>query len=254
MTPSLSAILIAKDEERDLPGCLDSLKGLASEIVVVVSEDSSDRTEEIARAAGAKVSRRRFDDYARMRQASLEAASGDWCLWIDPDERVTPALAAEIRSTLSADSSRFDAYDIPFEILFLGRALRWGGLGSESHVRLFHRSKSRFAGGALHEGIRVDGLTGRLDGKIVHEPYKNISEYLEKLDRYTTLAAEKRFAEGRRFSCWRHLILPWEFFARAVLKLGCLDGFPGLVWAGLSAFHSWLKYVKLGEMKENPSR
>ncbi len=93
---SLSAILIAKDEERDLPGCLESLKGLATEIVVVVSEDTTDKTEEIARAAGAKVIRRKFDDYAGQRQASLDAATGDWCLWIDPDERVTPALAAEI--------------------------------------------------------------------------------------------------------------------------------------------------------------
>ena len=250
---SLSAILIAKNEERDLPGCLDSLKGLASEIVVMVSDETTDRTEEIARAAGTKVLRRRFDDYARMRQASLEAASGDWCLWIDPDERVTPALAAEIRSAL-ARSPSFDAYYIPFEVLFLGRALRWGGLGSESHVRLFRRSKSRFVGGALHEGVQVGRPTGRLDGKIVHEPYKTISEYLEKLDRYTSLAAEKRFAAGRRFSAWRHLILPWEFFARAVLKLGFLDGFPGLAWAGLSAFHSWLKYVKLGEMQRNSSR
>ena len=253
MIPSLSAILIAKDEERDLPGCLDSLKGLATEIVVVVSDATADRTEEIARAAGAKVSRRRFDDYARMRQASLEAASGDWCLWIDPDERVTPALAAELRSTI-CDSPRLDAYDIPFEVHFLGRALRWGGLGAESHVRLFRRSKSRFAGGALHEGVQIDGPIGRLDAKIVHEPYKTVSEYLEKLDRYTSLAAEKRFAAGRRFSPWRHMILPWEFFARAVLKLGCLDGFPGLAWAGLSAFHSWLKYVKLGEMQRSSPR
>ncbi|MFI5350501.1 MAG: hypothetical protein ACHQ2Z_13215, partial [Elusimicrobiota bacterium] len=134
------------------------------------------------------------------------------------------------------------------------RTLRWGGLGSESHVRLFRRSKSRFVGGALHEGIQVDGTEDRLKGAIVHEPYKNVSEYLEKLDRYTSLAAEKRFAAGRRFSCWRHLILPWEFFARAVLKLGFLDGFPGLVWAGLSAFHSWLKYVKLGERQRESSK
>ena len=250
---SLSAILIAKDEERDLPGCLESLKGLASEIVVVVSEDTSDRTEEIARAAGAKTFRRRFDDYARQRQASLDVATGEWCLWIDPDERITPRLAEEIRSTLSGSPS-CAAYDIPFEVHFLGAVLRWGGLGSESHVRLFRRSKARFAGGALHEGLQVDGSTGLLRGKIVHEPYKDISEYIAKLDRYTTLAAEKRFAAGRRFSSWRHLILPWEFFARAVLKLGFLDGFPGLVWAGLSAFHSWLKYVKLGELQRESSK
>jgi glycosyltransferase involved in cell wall biosynthesis len=249
--PSLSAILIAKDEAADLPGCLEALKGLASEIVVVVSEDTTDRTEEIARAAGAKVLRRRFDDYARQRQASLDAASGEWCLWIDPDERVTPALADEIRAALARPEA--DGYDLPFEVRFLGRTLRWGGLGSESHLRLFRRAKSRFAGGALHEGVVVDGFLGRLRGRVLHEPYQDVSDYLSKLDRYTTLAAEKRLAAGRRFTPFHHLILPWEFFARAVLKLGFLDGFPGLVWAGLAACHSWLKYVKLGEMQRERS-
>ena len=245
---SLSAILIAKDEERDLPGCLESLKGLATEVVVVISEDTTDRTEELARAAGAKVLRRKFDDYAGQRQASLDAATGEWCLWIDPDERATSALADEIRSALGGPSS-FDRYNIPFEVRFLGKTLRWGGLGSESHVRLFRRAKARFVGGRLHEGIEVDGPAGKLGAKIIHEPYRDISDYLGKLDRYTTLAAQKRFAAGRRFSCWRHLILPWEFFARAILKLGILDGWQGLVWAGLSAFHSWLKWVKVGEME-----
>jgi glycosyltransferase involved in cell wall biosynthesis len=253
MTPSISAILIAKDEERDIPGCLESLKGLATEIVIVVSDDTTDKTEEIARAVGAKVIRRKFDDYASQRQASLDAATGEWCFWIDPDERATAALTAEIASTLAGAPSA-EAYDIPFEVRFLGRTMRWGGLGHESHVRLFRRVKARFVGGGLHEGIQVDGAEGRLESKIVHEPYKNISEYLEKLDRYTTLAAEKRFAAGVRFHFWRHLILPWEFFARAILKLGILDGYPGLVWAGLSAYHSWLKYVKLGELQGESSK
>lgn len=248
MTPSLSAILIAKDEERDLPGCLESLKGLVSEVVIVVSEDTTDRTAALAEAAGAKVLRRKFDDYARQRQASLDAATGEWCLWIDPDERVTPSLSDEIRSTLSSSPSSA-AFEIPFEVRFLGRVLRWGGLGSEMHIRLFRRSKCRFVGGALHEGLEVDGPIGLLRGKITHEPYRDIPDYLSKLDRYTTLAAQKRYAEGRRFSVVRHLILPWEFFARTVLKLGVLDGYPGVVWAGLSAFHSWLKYAKLREME-----
>ncbi|MDE2144277.1 MAG: glycosyltransferase family 2 protein [Elusimicrobia bacterium] len=248
MTPSLSALLIAKDEEADLPGCLESLKGLAGEIVVVVSADTTDRTEELARAAGAKTIRRAFDDYARQRQAGLDAATGDWCLWIDPDERVTPALSSEIRAVLEAAPAD-GGFDVPFEVRFLGRTLRWGGLGSESHVRLFRRTKSRFVGGELHEGIALEGAVGRLRGRIAHEPYRDISDYLGKLDRYTTLAARKRFAAGRRFSPACHLLLPWEFFARAVLKLGVLDGYPGLVWAGLSAFHSWLKYVKLGDMQ-----
>lgn len=245
---SLSAILIAKNEERDLPGCLESLKGLVSEIVVVVSADTTDKTEEIAKAAHAKVIRREFDDYARQRQASLDAATGEWCLWIDPDERMTNGLGGEISRVLPSGPAVV-AFDIPFSVHFLGREMSWGGLGSEHHVRLFKRAKARFTGGALHESLEIDGETGTLKGEITHTPYHDIRDYLSKLDRYTDLAAKKRFEAGKRFTVFHHLILPWEFFARAFLKLGVLDGYPGLVWAGLSAFHSWLKYVKLGRMQ-----
>ena len=253
MTPSLSAILIAKNEERDLPGCLDSLKGLTNEIIVVVSDDTTDLTMDIAKRYGAKTSSRKFDDYAKMRQASLDVAEGDWCLWIDPDERVTPELAEELRGALSA-SPPFVAVDIPFSVRFLGREMRWGGLGHESHIRLFKRERARFTGGALHESLIVDGPVSTFVHKIVHEPYRDIPDYLSKRDRYTTLAAQKRFEAGARFTVFHHLILPWEFFARAFLKLGVLDGYPGLVWAGLSSFHSWLKYVKLGRMRKEGSQ
>jgi glycosyltransferase involved in cell wall biosynthesis len=253
MTPSLSAILIAKDEERDLPGCLESLEGLVNEIIIVISDETTDKTDEVGRAAGAKMSRRKFDDYARMRQASLDAATGEWCLWIDPDERVTPALADEIRGVLSINPP-FVAVDIPFSVVFLGRTMRWGGLGHESHVRLFRRDKARFTGGALHESLLIDGAVSTFSNKIVHRPYRDIADYLSKLDRYTTLAAQKRFAEGRSFTIFHHLILPWEFFARVILKGGILDGYQGVVWAGLSSFHSWLKYVKLGRMQREQAR
>ncbi|MDD5304455.1 MAG: glycosyltransferase family 2 protein [Elusimicrobia bacterium] len=253
MTPSLSAVLIAKNEERDLPGCLESLKGLVKEIIVVVSDDTTDTTEEIAKRYGARTSRRAFDDYAKMRQASLNVAEGDWCLWIDPDERVTEDLAREIKEALCANP-QFVAVDIPFSVRFLGRTMRWGGLGRESHIRLFRRTKAKFVGGALHESLEIDGPVAAFKGKIVHEPYRDIPDYLSKLDRYTTLAAQKRFEAGKRFHFFQHLILPWEFFARAFLKLGFLDGYQGLVWAGLSSFHSWLKYVKLGRMHGEKSQ
>jgi hypothetical protein len=118
-------------------------------------------------------------------------------------------------------------------------------------LRLFKRTQGRFVGGDLHEGIELSRPPGRLRrGTIIHEPYRDLADYLEKLDRYTTLAAQKRLARGERFCLWYHLLLPWEFFSRAILKLGILDGGPGLVWAGLSAFHSWLKYVKLGQLQK----
>lgn len=249
MTPSLSALIIAKDEEQDLPGCLESLRGLAAETIVVVDEATVDGTEALARAAGAQVLRRRFDDYARQRQASLYAATREWCLWIDADERVTPELAAEIRAALQRPGDAA-GFLVPFEVRFLGRILRWGGLGGERHLRLFKRAAARFTGGALHEGVETSGPLGHLGGAMSHEPYRDLADYLSKLDRYTTLAAQKRLAAGRRAPPLHHLILPWEFFARAVLKLGFLDGAPGLVWAALAAFHSWLKYAKLEEMRK----
>ena len=248
MTLSLSAILIAKNEERDLPGCLESLEGLCNEIIIIVSDDTTDSTAEIAKRFHAKVVSRKFDDYARMRQKSLDVAEGDWCLWIDPDERVTRELASEIKEALSSNPP-FVAVDVPFAVHFLGREMRWGGLGHESHIRLFRRGKARFTGGALHESLLVDGPVSTFRNRIVHEPYKDIPDYLSKLDRYTTLAAQKRLEAGRHSSVFHHLILPWEFFSRAVLKLGFLDGRQGLVWAGLAAFHSWLKYVKLNLMQ-----
>ncbi|MBI5246157.1 MAG: glycosyltransferase family 2 protein [Elusimicrobia bacterium] len=253
MTPSLSAILIAKDEAQDLPGCLDSIHGLVNEIVVVVSDDTSDETENIAKRYKAKTSRRKFDDYASMRQASLNVAEGDWCLWIDPDERLTGDLAQEIKRALS-ESSSFVAFDVPFRVRFLGREMRWGGLGHEHHIRLFRRDKARFTGGAIHESLVLDGPVGRLNSEIIHEPYRDVADYMSKLERYTDLGAQKRFAAGKRFTVFHHLIYPWELFSRLVLKLGILDGGPGLTWARLSAYHSWLKYVKLGRMQKANSR
>jgi hypothetical protein len=117
------------------------------------------------------------------------------------------------------------------------------------HVRLFQRESGSFVGGLLHESLSITGSIGEISGAAMrHTPYADLSDYLGKLDRYTSLAARKRWGQGRRFHCWHHLILPWEFFTRAVLKLGILDGQPGLIWAGLAAFHSWLKYVKLGRI------
>lgn len=246
----LSAVLIAKDEELDLPGVLQSLRGLADEIVVLVDESSSDRTSELARQAGAKVSVRRFAGYADQKQAALELAGRAWILSLDCDERVSPELREEILATLSRGDPGVAGYEIPFAVHFMGRRLRFGGLGSESHLRLFQRAQARFVGGSLHEGAEVRGPIRRLRGRILHEPYRDLSEYLAKMNHYTTLAARKRYGQGRRFRPWQHGIPLWEFFSRAVLKLGVLDGIPGLVWAGLSAFHSWLKYAKLKEMEK----
>ncbi len=242
----LSVVIVTLNEERDLPGCLDSVRGLADEIILLDS-GSRDKTKEIAGNYQANVSERTFDDFASQKQAAVELAAGEWILSLDADERVTPELADEIRGAMQ--NSAIDAYDIPFQVWFLGSRLRYGGLGREHHVRLFKRGKGRFGGKQLHEGIVVEGPVKRLSHEIVHIPYRDLNEYLEKMIVYTDRAASKRFENGKRFHVGYHLLPFWEFFMRAFIKGGVLDGFPGILWAGLSAFHSWLKYTKLRELE-----
>lgn len=245
--PSLSAIIITRNEERDLPACLDSLRGLAGEVVVVDSR-STDRTRDLAATAGAKVFERDWPGYGPQKQFALEQATGDWVLNVDADERVTPGLAAEINALLSGAPAA-DGYEIPFRLFFLGRRLRFGRGAREFHVRLFRRDKASYPARAVHEGISVQGALGRLTGAVEHHSYQDFSEYLRKCDEYTALRAAQRRAAGARFSAWSHLRLPWEFFLRYVLKGGFLDGSAGFAYAALSAVHVWLRGARLMEEK-----
>lgn len=246
MSPArLSVVIITLDEERDLPACLESVRPLGAEIVLV-DGGSTDRTLEIAGSHGCKIYVRPFQDFTRQKQGALDLASGDWALSIDADERVSAPLAGEILRLLGEEPAE-SGFLVPFSVHFMGRRLRFGGLGSERHLRLFRRSAGRFAGGELHEGVRVEGALGRLRHPIEHHPYRNMDEYLHKMIAYTTLAAHKRRAAGTRFTCLHHLLPAWEFFVRCVLRLGMLDGTPGVAWAGLASFHTWIKFLKLRE-------
>ena len=248
MNPKLTVIIITKNEEADLPACLDSVHPLAAEIIVV-DNHSSDATVEIAMRYTPHVHQHAFADYASQKQFALDMATGDWVLSIDADERVSPELAFEISSILNGRPQEA-GFEIPFDIYFMGKKLRFGGLGGERHLRLFRRGSGRFIGG-IHEGIEVQGPVGRLRGKILHIPYRNIREYLDKMDRYTTMAANERLAQHRKFIPLHHLLPAWEFFVRTILRLGILDGTSGITWAGLSSFHTWIKFLKLREMQEH---
>jgi glycosyltransferase involved in cell wall biosynthesis len=245
MLPLLSAILIVRNEERDLPGCLETLKGVVDETVVVDS-GSTDQTIDIARRFGARVIHRDFMGFGLQKQFALEQATGEWVINIDADERLSPALGQEIRATLSGGPA-VHGFQLRFHNVFLGRRLRFGGHGSEWHLRLFRRDKAHYEGREIHEGISVDPPLGRLRGVVLHESYKNFSEYLEKCNRYTGLIARDKYRKGRRFTLWSHARLPWDFIFRYILKLGFLDGNPGFIYAVLSAYYTWLKLIRVME-------
>jgi len=243
--PKLSAFLITQDEEHDLPACLDSLAGLADEIVVVDS-GSRDRTLEIARARGARVIEHPMRGFGAQKQFALEQTSREWALSIDADERVSGPLAASIRAALAAPAA--DGYEIRREIRFLGRTLHHGGLGDDWVLRLFRRERGRFSDATVHERVRVEGRVTRIAGALEHVPYRDVAEHVEKSRRYSVLAAREQFAHGRRWRPWHALRPGWELVVRYGLRLGFLDGGPGWTWARLSADSAALRMRELKEL------
>jgi len=242
LSPRLSAFLIVHNEARHLYDCLRSLAGVADEIVVL-DDGSTDSTREIAAAAGARVAHRAFDEFGKQKQAALELTTGEWVLSIDADERLTPALADEVRQVLQAPTA--DGYWIRRELVYLGSRLRHGGAGDDWVLRLARRDKVRFELLPVHEHMLITGGAARLRGTMDHIKYRTLSEHLQQMDRYTTLSADHKATRGRTFSAWHVFRIPWELFSRLVVRGGVLDGRPGIIWGGMAAFYSFLKYAKL---------
>ncbi len=238
----LSAVLITRNEEANLPACLASLDGLADEIVVLDS-GSTDGTVAIAEASGARIARHEFSGFGAAKQRALELATGDWVLSVDADERVTPALANEIRRTL-AEEQAVNGFLIRRDVFFLGRRLRFGGMGNDWVLRLFRRQGARFSTVPVHEHVEIAGRPSRLRGSLEHHAYGSMSEHVAKMNRYTDIQAGLKSGKGIGYRNWMLLRLPWEVFARCVLRLGILDGTAGVIFATASAYSAWLKYAK----------
>ncbi|HSB62952.1 MAG TPA: glycosyltransferase family 2 protein [Thermoanaerobaculia bacterium] len=254
--PRLSVTLIARDEEDRLPGALASV-AFADERIVVVDAASIDRTEEIARRAGARVLVRPFDGFGRQKNAAGALARNRWILSIDADEIVSPKLALEIRACLAAvasDPSPPAAFRVPIRLEFLGRQLLFGRDTVVRPARLYDRMRARFSDDPVHERILPAGPVESLEESVLHRSYRDLAHYLEKLDRYTTLAAEAKWAAGRGAGPFLPGRVLWEFFDRAFLRLGFLDGTPGLTFAALSSANTLLKYLKLRELERAIAR
>lgn len=240
----ITGCVITRNEEFMIGGCLESLARCCDELVVVDS-GSEDRTREIAAAHGARVLEHPWVGYRTQKQFATDAASHDWILFLDADERVSDALAAEITALRQRERSAA-AFRIPFRSIYLGARLRFGDTARESHVRLFDRRRSRFGGFEIHEHIVTDGSIERLRGIILHDSYRSLAHQLEKLARYARLMGEAQHANGRRGSLLALLFNPvWRFLRGYVLRLGFLDGWRGLVYSIVEANYVRQKYLHL---------
>jgi glycosyltransferase involved in cell wall biosynthesis len=239
----ITGCVITRNEEGRIRACLESMS--FCDELIVVDAHSTDRTREIAAACGARVMERDWPGYRSQKQFAVDAASHDWILFLDADERVSDQLTAEITSLCSLGSD-CAAFRLPFRSIYFGRELRFGDAARETHVRLFDRRTCRFAGHEIHEKVEVAGRIGRLRGAVLHDSYRSLDHQLTKLATYARLMGEAMHAHGRRGSTLKLLLNPvWRFLRGYVLRLGMLDGWRGLAVALADANYVRQKYLHL---------
>jgi glycosyltransferase involved in cell wall biosynthesis len=247
MPKSLSVVLITLNEAANLPRTLKSVSW-AQEIVVVDS-GSTDATVEIARAAGARVFEDTWKGFAAQKNSAIAHASGQWVLSLDADEEVSPELAREIQTLLAGDPT-FSAYRIPRLNHFLGRPLRHGGYWPDPKLRLFCSGAARFAERPVHETMETAGPVETLKNPLLHRCYPTLEDYIEHMNRYSSVAAQMLVDSGRAprsfpALVWSALLNPAAtFIYNYVVRLGFLDGREGLLQhLNHSVYIHW-KFVK----------
>ncbi len=287
----LSVVLATRNEEKNIAGCLNSIKEIADEIVVV-DENSEDRTREIARELGAKVYKVAHEPiFHKTKQKALDKASGDWILQLDADERVTSKLALEIKKVIEIsaeelhdycwqvlvanplfkrheqliekrdgrigkETGQIVAFFIPRLNMFLGKPLRHAGVYPDPAIRLIKKGMARFPSESVHEIMRVEGEVGWLRNPMEHHDSPTLKRYFDRLNRYTDLKSQElqnsKTPRNPIYFVYYAFIKPITVFINLyILHKGFLDGMRGFLWSFFSASHFPIAYFKYFHGQEN---
>lgn len=249
----ISAIIIARNEEQDLLKCLESVSWVDE--IVVVDNDSTDRTGYVARKFGAKVFEYKEEantgSFAKLREFAASKATGEWILYIDADERVTKELQEEILSVISNQSSVISAFALPRKNNLLGRDMKYGGWWPDYVLRLIRKDKLKGYEGELHEQPKIEGAVGKLKNPLYHITHTSLTEMIDKTNRWSEIEAKLLFdAKHPPMNIWRFGTAAFrEFWYRGVRKLGFLDGTVGIIEIMYQVYSRLITYSKLWEMQ-----
>ena len=249
--PSLSVVIITYNEECKIKKCIEAVTW-ADEIIVVDSF-STDRTREIAREYTDLVYQNAWEGFAKQRTYGMNQASGDWILFLDADEYVTDALQNKLKELLQ-DHSPFHAFKLHRVEHFLGFPLHYGTLNPSYQPRLLCKGKGYWTGGA-HAHIEVaDELMGLIHEDLFHDSHNTITDFITRINYYTTVDAQDRIQQGQRVGKTRLIFSPigmaWKSF---IVKHGYRDGFPGLLFSIGMGMYSFLRLVKVWQLNNEAS-
>ena len=245
--PKVSVTIITLDEAEHIGAAIDS--AVWADEIVVVDSGSTDGTADIARAKGVTVLSRAWSGYVDQKNFAAERVSNDWIFSLDADERIPPALAAEVQTLVSNEPSK-RGYRVPRVSFHLGRWIRTTDFYPDFQTRLYDRRAARWRGNYVHESVSVDGPVGQLRHDLEHYSYRDLRDQLDRINHYTSLAARQMNEVSRRAGPLDLLIHPPAAFLRNyVLRRGILDGTVGLTISLVNAYSVFLKFAKLWELQ-----
>ncbi|MBI3592165.1 MAG: glycosyltransferase family 2 protein [Nitrospirae bacterium] len=243
----VSVVIVTKNEERNIEEALQSVRDFSE--IIIIDDFSADSTVSIAQRYTDSIFQIKWQGYAKQKQTGIDKASMPWVLILDSDERVTEDLKREIAEAVS--SAEITGYYIPRKNFFLGKWIQHSGWWPDHTLRLFRKDSACMEQREVHEKVVVDGKTGHLKNPLEHYTYREISDYIRKMDTYSTLSARELKQKGIRFKFYYLLVKPsFTFFRMFLLQQGFRDGFYGFVLAALYSFYAFLKYLKLRETEK----
>ena len=242
----VSVVIVTKDEERNIRDALESVRDF--EDIVVLDAFSTDGTPAICREYTSRVYQQEWRGYARQKQAAVDRAEKQWVLILDADERVTPELKKEISERIQ--EAAFSGYYLPRKSFFLGRWMRHSGWWPDYILRLFRKETAYIEPREVHEKVVVNGAVGYLKEPLEHYTYRTISDYIRKMENYSTLSAQEQ-GDKKDAPLISMALNPFAVFIKMFfLRQGFRDGMHGFILAGLYSFYTFLKYAKIWEKRK----
>jgi len=257
MTPTgdlpLSVCVIAHNEAARIRRCLDSVKPLAREIVLVYN-DCTDGTESIARDEyGATIYRETWHGHRDQKNIALDRATQPWLLCLDCDEELSPKLADQIRAFIATDDPAFNGASFPRQVWFLGRWMKHGDWYPDRSLRLIRNGKGRWAGSREHDRMQLVGHAKKLSANLHHYTNPTLNGQIEKINYFADIYLQRQLDAGQSWRLTHALFRPpWRFFRAYFLRCGFLDGFPGFYAACLTAFATFVRHSRLYEYATTP--
>ncbi len=251
----LSVIIITFNEERNIRRCIESVRDIADEIVVVDSM-STDSTEEICNTLGVRFFSQKWLGYSEQKNFANSLASNDWILSIDADEALSEELKKSITELKKRDFDEHNVFCLNRLTNYCGHWIRHCGWYPDRHIRLWNRKIGRW-NGIIHETIRFDQPVAKtiIKGDLLHYSYKDIEDHMRIANKYTSLIAHEKFEKGKRCSFVKmYLSPPFAFIRDFIFKRGFLDGKRGYAICKINSFSTYLKYLKLWELENEKKR